>query len=549
MKKVLVIGMDGATSALIGPWIADGTLVNLARLKAKGISTDLISTIPACTPPGWSSIITGKNPGNHGIFDFWTRKPGSYDIVTVNSTFRKSKDVWETISEHNLKVVVVNVPFTYPPRKVNGYMISGPLIPDGADDFIYPRSAKDVLRRTVGKYDSQPRESSIVGRENAFIEDVYRTTRCVAESALFFINNVEWDFFMVVFFDTDRMEHAFWSSSDASHPDHATRRAQKFRDELLHYYVHLDGIIGKILNSINITDTTIFVVSDHGMGPVSSQIDINRVLANMGFLKFKKKPKTMLRRAAFELGLSPVNLYDFLTRIKVDKLMRGTTEAHVMRSSKAPGQITLSFNDVDWSRSIAYSFGVGQVFINLQNREPKGTVSSDRLNETVKRIAERLSQAKDTDGQRLFNKVLTRDEAYQGSNSTNAPDIVLEPTHMYSFFLHPFVSNTVLRKPVDKSGDHRPQGVFIMSGPIVSGASSNGTVHVTDIAPTVLYLLGVPIPSDVDGQVLTRFIQNDYVKTHPIRTGSTSSNLSSSSAMTREEQNQVEERLRRLGYV
>lgn len=258
----------------------------------------------------------------------------------------------------------------------------------------------------------------------------------------------------------------------------------------------------------------------------------------------------MFRHALFQAGLTPMNVYDFTIRMKLDKLLGAMlSEDQIMRSSKMPGQIGLSFSDVDWSKSIAYSFGSGQVYINMRGREPEGVVREVCMSETVKRIKKALSEAVDPNtGQKLFERVLTKYEVYQGSCMTEAPDIVLEPKASYSFFLHPFVSNTVLGRPVDKSADHRIRGIFMISGPGVKKGLNGESVQSIDITPTVLYLMGVPIPRDVDGRVLTDLLLDTYVQTHPIQIGPISDRYAPS-FMAPEEEEQVENRLRKLGYI
>ena len=150
-NKVLVIGFDGATFDLLNPWIKDGQLPIFAQLIDNSVHTNLKSVLPMRTAPSWSSIVTGKNPGKHGIFDFTARKKNEYNFMLLNASFRKSKDIWQVISEYGRKVIVVNVPFTYPPREVNGCIISGFLTPPSADNWIYPPSLAKELSKKIGK--------------------------------------------------------------------------------------------------------------------------------------------------------------------------------------------------------------------------------------------------------------------------------------------------------------------------------------------------------------------------------------------------------------
>ena len=127
MSRFLVIGIDGGTFDLIRPWAEAGDLPNLARLMAEGVHGPLESTLPPVTAPAWSTFATGKNPGKHGVFDFILPMGGRYDLV--NATSIHAPTLWQIISEAGLKCGVMNVPVTYPPAPINGFVIGGMLSP------------------------------------------------------------------------------------------------------------------------------------------------------------------------------------------------------------------------------------------------------------------------------------------------------------------------------------------------------------------------------------------------------------------------------------
>jgi predicted AlkP superfamily phosphohydrolase/phosphomutase len=143
-RKVIVIGLDGATLDLILPWVQKGLLPNFQRIIKKGIWGHLTSTIPPFTAPAWTSFMTGKNPGKHGIYDFMVREPGTYTSSSVNASFCDADSLWRIIGSEGKKVGVINVPMTYPPEEVNGFLISGMLTPSNTDTFSHPGNKETV---------------------------------------------------------------------------------------------------------------------------------------------------------------------------------------------------------------------------------------------------------------------------------------------------------------------------------------------------------------------------------------------------------------------
>ncbi|RLA92653.1 MAG: hypothetical protein DRG25_05965 [Deltaproteobacteria bacterium] len=148
-EKVLVLCIDGATFRLLNPFIAEGYLPTIKKLKEEGTSGTLFSSIPPMTAPAWSNMITGKNPGKHRIGEFLIKKPGTYEEVVINSTFRDSEAVWDILGENGIKVGVLNIPTTYPPTKVNGVMICGFLSPTRKRDFVYPPGLLDEIEKKI----------------------------------------------------------------------------------------------------------------------------------------------------------------------------------------------------------------------------------------------------------------------------------------------------------------------------------------------------------------------------------------------------------------
>src|SRR5512137_1814263 len=225
MTKLLIIGLDGATFDLIKPWAAEGKLPTLARLMHDGVTGDLESTLPPVTSPAWPTFMTGKNPGKHGVFDFIRPRAGTFDMV--NASQIHGKLLWEILSEAGYSCGVLNVPITYPPRKVNGYLVPGLLSPDQGKttwppDFLKPYEAE------LGPYRLTPRVSYKAGNEDTFIADLADLIDAQARYALRLMRDHPTDFTMVHFLATDNGQHALWKHQDPTHPDHDPAQAARY---------------------------------------------------------------------------------------------------------------------------------------------------------------------------------------------------------------------------------------------------------------------------------------------------------------------------------
>lgn len=515
--KVLVIGFDGATFELLDPWIKDGQLPILAQLIDRGVHTNLKSVLSMRTAPSWSSIVTGKNPGKHGIFDFTTRKKNEYGFMLLNASFRKSKDIWQIISEYGRKVVVVNVPFTYPPREVNGCIISGLLTPPSAHKWIYPQSLAQELSKKIGKFDVHLSKAYIEGKEQEFLEEIHRITDKIAATTFYLMREIKWDFFMVVFYETDIVQHRFWKYLDPNHPHYIDSKARCIRPLVIEFYKKLDALVGQMI-SMGGPHTSTMILSDHGFGPNCKRVYLNRLLINMRLMKIKNNYKTFFKRTFFELGINPNILYKYLLRINFPKLQNLIGKADREKVPFSP--LFLSLKDVDWPNTKAFAPpGQGGIFINLKGREPCGTIEPGHAYEEIREeIIGKLSLLEDpVTGSRIFEKVLKKEQVYSGEFVNNAPDIVLLPHRTFSIFPQAwFGSKSWIGEPVNLSGRHDIDGILIMYGSPFKKGKTIHRAYLYDIAPTILYLLGMPIPSDLDGEVLIQAFDEDFLDKNKI---------------------------------
>jgi predicted AlkP superfamily phosphohydrolase/phosphomutase len=547
MPKVFVVGFDGATFDLIHPWAANGKLPTFKRLMDGGAWSELRSTVPPVTASAWSSFMTGKNPAAHGLFDFMQRRQGSYDLVPVSTRDRDGKAVWDLIGESGKRVIVMNVPVTWPPQPVNGLLVTGMLTPRGADRFTYPPELAQELQSAIGDYVIYSDEVYSKGRGDVFLQALKYSSEQRTRAAEYLLSKYPWDFFTLVFPETDTVSHGLWSSFDPTHHEHDRREADKLRDGILEIYQHLDSLLARLLAQLD-SDTTVLLMSDHGHGPVRHFLYVNNYLAQLGYLKFKPCSSTRLKHLAFQLGLTPRTVYQALLRVGLGKLRRTLDKRRAGRGLLK--RFFLSFADVDWSRTRAYSIGyIGEVHVNLRGREPRGTVERGAEYERVRdELIAALRELKLADGTPLVEHMWKKEEIYHGAHLEEAPDILFLPRNLetIAFGDFEFGSNKVIEPSYGVSSSHRMNGIFVASGAGISKAGQFAGAQLIDLAPTILHLLGLSIPPDMDGRVLSPILAD----TRAIQFGSTSeSHPTSAEGYTAEEEAQVIERLRDLGYI
>lgn len=541
----LVIGLDGATMDLIRPWAKAGHLPNLARLIELGVSGELESTLPPVTSPAWPTFMTGKNPGRHGVFDFIRPSAGAFDMV--NASQIDGRMVWEYLSDAGLSVGVLNVPITYPPRPVNGYLVPGLLSPDQGKttwppDFLKPYAAE------LGPYRLTPRVSYKPGNEDEFIADILDLIETQERYALRLAQDHPTDFLMVHFLATDVAQHALWKHQDATHPDHRPGLAARYGAAIRQLYARLDTAIGRLLERLPAGLTTI-VMSDHGFGPLHRIVNLNNLFIETGLMQLKRSAWVQVRAWAFKRGLTPTAVWKVIERL-------GLQDAVWRVSKKTRNEVVskfLSFEDVDWSRTLAYSMGhVGQVYLNLAGREPHGIVEPGDYAAVRERVVEALRTLRDpATGQPLVEHIIPREQAASGPYLARGPDlhVVMDGYRTIAFPLFAADGRIVTRQIRGDSGSHRRHGVFIACGPDVPHGRSIAGARIVDLAPTLLHLMGVPVPDDMDGRVLEDALTEAFRVRRAVARQAAAPTEQPPADFSPDEQAEVEERLRALGYL
>ncbi len=555
--KVLVIGLDGATFDLIKPWAAAGYLPTLHRLLQEGAHGTLQSTVPPMTGPAWTTFATGVNPGKHRLYDWIARDEGSYAFSPVTALDCAAPTLYTLLSQAGRRVCALNVPMTYPPTPVNGVMVSGLPAPSTNVTITYPTGLYQEILDAVGDYILYPDPGQAYSDAgvDAFLARLYRTTDLRVQTLDYLRGREAWDFAMVVFNGTDTISHAMWKYMDQFHPLHDPTKAAKYGNAIRDYYRYLDNKLARVVDELD-DGTTLVVMSDHGFGPFHKFIHVNNWLLQEGFMSVQRDPVTALKHGLFRRGFTPMGVYDMLMRLGLGALKREVVRGQGQGLLKT---LFLSFGDIDWSRTQAYSLGnVGQIYLNVAGREPQGCVQPGAHYEQVRSaLIERLGTLRDPQtGETVVESIYRREELYHGEYLEKAPDIVFLPRRLeyFGFGEYEFGSREII-EPMRRgiSGTHRMNGIFMAYGAAVQPGAVVEGAGLVDLAPTILHLMGEPVPEHMDGRVLHEALATAGRPTRrsPRATGGHGDDNRGprGELLSAEDKKVLTDRLRSLGYV
>jgi predicted AlkP superfamily phosphohydrolase/phosphomutase len=567
VPKVVVIGLDAATWTLIRPWMAEGKMPNLAKLMKAGVSGSLESILPPITPPAWTSFMTGKNPGKHGIFNFVETEHGGYAMNYANATSRRSPTVWKLLNDAGYSVGTMNIPFTYPPEPLNGFQISGMDTPSDTSPFIHPPELREELVKHLGGIQLDLRWLGAMTtdeRRNKVLAEMEQMDNQWTKAALYLLENHPQDVMMFVFMSIDTVQHYFWQHMDTGHFLHDSKLAPKFGDAVQKVYERLDTATGRIIDRLP-PETTLFVVSDHGGGPVVDRtIFLNRYLAQLGLLHYDDKTTSGIRK----LGKKLLHVSFSVLRSTLSSRQKSRLALLFPKIRQKSEMAYSSFTNIDWSRTKAYCSEVlaspPSIWINLKGIKPQGIVDPAEYKGLVEFIIEKLAELKDPrTGKPVINRVYRRNEIFQGPFSREGADLVLDWWSEDSLFsTEPSFPEDTGKPPLiirehrpsvtsEWGGTHRLWGIFVARAPAFQVGTQIENPHLIDLAPTILHLLGVSVPEDMDGSVLVKAFRPEFLAEHPVSSGAASGTSGEDrlSGYTDEESAKVEERLQALGYL
>ncbi len=496
-RRVVVIALDGATFDLIEPWAAAGLLPHLKQLLQRGAVARLESTLPPITGAAWTSFQTGVQPGRHGHFDWLMRQENSYRLIPISSRSIPQEVLWEYLSRYGKRVGVMGVPVSYPARPINGFMLTDLLTPAEAN-YAFPPELKDEIETKIGPYPLMPEHWKGRYAARAWLRSLKENIERRTQIARYLMRTRPWDFFMLHIMETDSVQHQMWHQLDG------LRRARYHGgwltgNPILELYQAADRAVGELLSELS-EDTTLFVISDHGFGPLYYNIYINCWLYERGYLRLKRDLTTLCKRLAWRLGLTPANLYLWLDRLGL--LGLGSQLRHGSMH-EIFGRCFLSMQNIDWAQTKAYSHGnVGQIYLNLQGREPQGCVAPQEAQSLVEKLAAELGEMRNPyTGELLFAQIYRKAEIYAGEALARAPELLLVPQEgAMAVGTTEFIERRVVGQTYAGSGWHRMEGIFMAAGEEIA-PGRYAKIKITDLFPTILTALGLPIPAGLDGGV------------------------------------------------
>ena len=553
-KRVIIIGMDGATHTVLQPLIEQGKLPTLAKIqKESGIAGPLRSVVPPITPAAWSSFYTGKDPGKHGVFEFLYRKPDSYLKAPVNFTAIHGKKFWDYADQAGLRTCLFNLPLLYPTQPVNGIAISGLLTPDGAPNFGQPAGIIEEIEANVGKpYLLGTKAVYRKGQAGKVLDEFHRVLTYHMDAAKYLLAKEPWDIFFGHLMVTDSMQHELWHLIDPNHSAHDPEEAAEHRDRIEAIYRRIDEeFLAPIVESLD-DDTTLLVMSDHGFGAIEHIIYMNMWLLRNGYIAWSRDLWTRAKARMHRMGVTPKNCFRLLRWLGLGKIRDSMS---LEDRERWMNRGFMNIRRADWSRSKAYAMGniLGMLYLNVKGREPDGCVEPGAEFEAERdsMIAKLRAEKSPHTGEPLFAEVLKGEEVYQGIYAGKGPDIVCTPTDWrYQVFgYQDFVSNRFIDEYSEMTGHHRPDGiVFGMGAPLRRGEWIEGA-RLLDLAPTLMHLVGLPTPSDMDGRVLDEIFTDEaweYPEILPV--DEDSEQEAATVELSESEQRLVMQRLKALGY-
>jgi len=455
-KRVMIIGLDCAAPKILFDDMRSELPV-ISGLMERGVWGELESCDPPITVPAWSCMMSSKDPGTLGFYGFRNRKDHSYDGMTFATNEKMKHDrVWDILSRDGRHVVVLGVPMTFPPRQVNGEMISCFLAPSIESRYTYPEELRDEIAETVGEYMVDVPNFRTDEKER-IMRDIKEMTRRRFALARHLRDTRDWDFLMMVEMGTDRLHHGFWRFYDHDHPDYqpGTRWEEEFRA----YYRSVDAEIGQLIEGLD-DDTAVLVVSDHGAQSMVGGIQVNEWLQREGYLRLAEQPD----------GVIPI------------------------------GQAT-----IDWPNTRVWADGgyYSRIFLNVRGREPEGTVDPADYEALRDELIAKLEALGDEQGNPIGTRVFRPQDLYHEVNGV-APDLICYFGNLTWRSIGSLGDGRIQVRENDTGPDdanHAKMGVYVMAGPgMPTAAPERATLF--DIAPTVLTAMGYQVPADMQGRSL-----------------------------------------------
>jgi len=457
--RVAVIGLDCATPQLLFRDMTD-EIPNIRKLMDSGMHGELSSITPPITVPAWACAMTGRTPGDLGIYGFRNRKDHSYDgLAIAHSGSISAPAVWDQLAPRGKRSLLMGVPPSFPPPKeFPGWRVACFLTPPSAEHFAYPAELETEIVEELGS-----REDYIFDIPNFrqqgmdfALEQVFKMTKSRFQVARRLVRNKPWDFFMLCEIAPDRLHHVFWQYYDPTHPLY--QPGNQYETAFQDYYRFLDDEVGKLITCLP-ADAVTILMSDHGATPMMGGLCFNDWLMQEGFL-------------------------------------------HMTETLAGPTKIADA--PIDWSRTRAWGDGgyYGRLFLNVRGREPQGVIDPADYETVRDELITKLEAAPGPDGLPLGTRVFKPQDVYPQVNGV-APDLIVYFGDL-KWRSVGSVGNPSLYTYENDTGpdgaNHDRNGIFALAGLQGQPMGRVEGLNLIDVGATILSIYDVPAPEGAVGR-------------------------------------------------
>jgi predicted AlkP superfamily phosphohydrolase/phosphomutase len=536
--RLAIVGLDGATFRVLDRLDADGVMPALSRVKARGLSAVLRSTTPSYTPPGWVSMITGVNPGRHGVFGFLENTPQEPPRISHSGSIR-APAIWRYLNERGHTAGIFNVPMTYPPVALDGFMVAGGLGAGWTDPraagFASDGQTAEIVARasgpgypldTVVSYENDWASETAVDR----IEEIQRMRRRVLGAVL---EARPVDVVFAVFEGPDRLQHLHYQYLVESSDWFGAPEAPRRRDRAHAYFAELDRAIADLADWVG-ADGAIVLVSDHGAGPWEKTLNVNLLLREWGLVELPAIGRVTRARVVAGIG---------------QRVAHRLVPRKVLLAAKARVN-----RGIAWDRSRAFASQVAEQGIHLNERGvfPGGILGPEEVGSVRLGLTERLNDLVDpSDGGSVVDRVVERGEVIHGPLERRAPHLFPLCRDQRYELSDTLAASAPFTDHRDRPwGYHHVDGIFVAAGSgFGSGAFDDG-LDIVDVLPTALHAVGLEVPQGLDGRVVEGVLSEGSRST-PVRVVASAAAAGGDGdyPFSEREQQEIEESLRGLGYI
>jgi predicted AlkP superfamily phosphohydrolase/phosphomutase len=533
VSQTVLIGLDGATFSILDPYMEAGVMPTLDDLTRRGTRATLRSIMPPLTPPAWTSLVTGKHPGQHGVFDFFQKEePGSIYFSFAGSQNVGTNTVWTLASGHDRRIISLNFPLMFPAPPVEGAVVPGGMMPWRQLRLgCHPPGLFDRLKALPG---FNPREMLDMELEikaidgcppeewPEFVDLHIRREQRWFEVLRYLMDEEPGDLTGVLFDGVDKLQHLFWRFIDPTlRPRHPSRWEREMIGRCEQYFRSLDSLIARIVELVG-PEATVVLASDHGFGPSRDVFHVNSWLEQVGYLRWANGQNGG-DRSATDVGFA---------------------------------EMTRHVHAIDWSETFAYAATPSSQGIHIVEHVP-GTetpLGADLRAAITASLADALlTLRRPSDGQRLIDEVWTREQAFEGPFEALGPDLSMVLADGGTISILP--SETVVARREQPRGHHRWEGMFLATGPGIRAGVAVDELSIVDVAPVLLYQLGLAVPEDMAGRLPVEVFEQDELQRRPPRRAPASpvpagpAQAPDGLELEPEEKGALLDRLRALGYV